>query len=87
LSVAGVAAEAIRRHQLLGLSAISPVDYMLGTLAALPALLGYVPLGAFAGRPIGLDRRRAAGGCAYRRARRQSCGRRANAASLNRALS
>ena len=33
---------------LLGLSAISLRDYMLGTLAALPALLGYVSLGAFA---------------------------------------
>ena len=33
---------------LLGLSAISVRDYMLGTLAALPALLGYVSLGAFA---------------------------------------
>jgi uncharacterized membrane protein YdjX (TVP38/TMEM64 family) len=33
---------------LLGLSAISLGDYMLGTLAALPALLGYVSLGAFA---------------------------------------
>ena len=32
---------------LLGLSAISLRDYMLGTLAALPALLGYVSLGAF----------------------------------------
>ena len=30
---------------LLGLSAISLRDYMLGTLAALPALLGYVSLG------------------------------------------
>ena len=29
---------------LLGLSAISLRDYMLGTLAALPALLGYVSL-------------------------------------------
>ena len=33
---------------LLGLSAVSLRDYMLGTLAALPALLGYVSLGAFA---------------------------------------
>jgi uncharacterized membrane protein YdjX (TVP38/TMEM64 family) len=33
---------------LLGLSAISLRDYMLGTLAALPALFGYVALGAFA---------------------------------------
>jgi uncharacterized membrane protein YdjX (TVP38/TMEM64 family) len=33
---------------LLGLSAISLRDYMLGTPAALPALLGYVSLGAFA---------------------------------------
>jgi uncharacterized membrane protein YdjX (TVP38/TMEM64 family) len=33
---------------LLGLSTISLRDYMLGTLAALPALLGYVSLGAFA---------------------------------------
>ena len=33
---------------LLGLSAISLRDYMLGTLAALPALLGYVSLAAFA---------------------------------------
>jgi uncharacterized membrane protein YdjX (TVP38/TMEM64 family) len=32
---------------LLGLSAISLRDYMLGILAALPALLGYVSLGAF----------------------------------------
>jgi glycosyltransferase involved in cell wall biosynthesis len=31
-----------------GLSVISLRDYMLGTLAALPALLGYVSLGAFA---------------------------------------
>jgi hypothetical protein len=30
------------------LSAISLRDYMLGILAALPALLGYVSLGAFA---------------------------------------
>jgi uncharacterized membrane protein YdjX (TVP38/TMEM64 family) len=30
------------------LSAISLRDYMLGTVAALPALLGYVLLGAFA---------------------------------------
>jgi len=30
---------------LLGLSAISLRDYMLGILAALPALLGYVSLG------------------------------------------
>jgi hypothetical protein len=30
------------------LSAISLRDYMLGTVAALPALLGYVSLGAFA---------------------------------------
>jgi uncharacterized membrane protein YdjX (TVP38/TMEM64 family) len=33
---------------LLGLSAVSLRDYMLGTLAALPALLGYVSLGAIA---------------------------------------
>lgn len=33
---------------LLGLSAVSLRDYMLGTLAALPALFGYVALGAFA---------------------------------------
>jgi uncharacterized membrane protein YdjX (TVP38/TMEM64 family) len=33
---------------LLGLSAVSLRDYMLGTLAALPALLGYLSLGAFA---------------------------------------
>jgi uncharacterized membrane protein YdjX (TVP38/TMEM64 family) len=33
---------------LLGLSAVSLRDYMLGTLAALPALLGYVSLGALA---------------------------------------
>jgi uncharacterized membrane protein YdjX (TVP38/TMEM64 family) len=33
---------------LLGLLAISLRDYMLGTLAALPALLGYVSLGALA---------------------------------------
>jgi uncharacterized membrane protein YdjX (TVP38/TMEM64 family) len=33
---------------LLGLSAVSLRDYLLGTLAALPALLGYVSLGAFA---------------------------------------
>lgn len=33
---------------LLGLSAVSLRDYMLGTLAALPALLGYVALGALA---------------------------------------
>jgi len=32
----------------LGLSAISLRDYMLGALAALPALLGYVSLGASA---------------------------------------
>jgi uncharacterized membrane protein YdjX (TVP38/TMEM64 family) len=30
----------------LGLSAVSLRDYMLGALAALPALLGYVSLGA-----------------------------------------
>jgi uncharacterized membrane protein YdjX (TVP38/TMEM64 family) len=33
---------------LLGLSAVSLRDYMFGTLAALPALLGYVSLGALA---------------------------------------
>jgi uncharacterized membrane protein YdjX (TVP38/TMEM64 family) len=33
---------------LLGLSAVTLRDYMLGTLAALPALLGYVSLGALA---------------------------------------
>jgi uncharacterized membrane protein YdjX (TVP38/TMEM64 family) len=33
---------------LLGLSAVTLRDYILGTLAALPALLGYVSLGAFA---------------------------------------
>jgi uncharacterized membrane protein YdjX (TVP38/TMEM64 family) len=32
----------------LGLSAVSLRDYMLGALAALPALLGYVSLGASA---------------------------------------
>jgi hypothetical protein len=39
----------VATSDLLGLSAISLRDYMLGTLAALPALLGYVSLGAFAG--------------------------------------
>lgn len=33
----------------LGLSSITPRDYLLGTLAAMPALLGYVVLGALAG--------------------------------------
>jgi uncharacterized membrane protein YdjX (TVP38/TMEM64 family) len=38
----------VATSHLLGLSAISLRDYMLGTLAALPALLGYVSLGAIA---------------------------------------
>jgi hypothetical protein len=45
-SVTDLAADALRRDQLFArLSAISLRDYMLGTLAALPALLGYVSLG------------------------------------------
>jgi uncharacterized membrane protein YdjX (TVP38/TMEM64 family) len=71
-----------------------------GTLAALPALLGYVSLGAFA-RP-GLSASAGAtppfqpallagvhgegpGGCAYRDARRQDCEGRTSAAGLKKA--
>jgi hypothetical protein len=43
----------VATSDLLGLSAISLRDHMLGTLAALPALLGYLSLGAFA--PAGLS--------------------------------
>ena len=46
---------------LLGLSAISLRDYMLGILAALPALLGYVsPRRVRSGRRVSLDGRRRA---------------------------
>jgi hypothetical protein len=98
----GVGRPFVAASYLLGLAAISLRDYMLGTLAALPALLLYVSLGAFARASLsGLDRRRPAlsmgvagdgvrgdglGDCAYRGARLESRGRRANAASLNRAL-
>jgi hypothetical protein len=48
-SVTDLAADALRRDQLFArLVAISLRDYTLGTLAALPALRGYVSLGAFA---------------------------------------
>ena len=42
---------------LLALSVIGLPDYMLGTLAAFPALLGYVSLGSLARAGLGLDGR------------------------------
>ncbi|HWY82156.1 MAG TPA: hypothetical protein VNY10_09545 [Roseiarcus sp.] len=42
---------------LLALSVISLPDYMLGTLAAFPALLGHVSLGSLARAGLGLDGR------------------------------
>ena len=44
----------------LGLSAVTERDYLLGTLACLPALFGYVLIGVLAG--AGLDAPAAAGG-------------------------
>jgi hypothetical protein len=56
---------------LLGLSAISLRDYMLGTLAALPALLGYVSLGS-ACQPRRAPSRHFNGHCWRRGSRRPS---------------